>query len=325
MSGILVGIVDHDRGAVAEASFQMLTAARRLGDDIGASVEAVLIGEAADGRAVDLAAYGVDKVHLIHHDILTDYAPEAWGESVTQLMAQLTPVAVIASGTERGNEILAHVAARSDLAFSANCTEVEPGEEWNVVRVRWGGSLLEDASLAGDVKLLTIAEHSVLAEEASEPGAASTSVFEPALDSALARTRVVTRAEAAAGISLTTAPVVVSGGRGIGSPEGFGMLEELAALLGGAVGCSRVATNNGWRPHSDQVGQTGTRIAPELYIACGISGAIQHWVGCMASKKILAINNDPEAPMVTKADYAVIGDLHEILPAITSLVRAQEA
>jgi electron transfer flavoprotein alpha subunit len=126
------------------------------------------------------------------------------------------------------------------------------------------------------------------------------------------------------GITLTTAPVVISGGRGIGSPEGFALLEELADLLGGAVGCSRVVTNNGWRPHSDQVGQTGTRVAPNLYIACGISGAIQHWVGMMASKSVLAINSDADAPMVTKADYAVIGDLHPILKAVVTEVKKRK-
>jgi electron transfer flavoprotein alpha subunit len=119
------------------------------------------------------------------------------------------------------------------------------------------------------------------------------------------------------GVTLATAPVVIGGGRGVGSAEGFEVLEALAAKLGGVVGCSRAVTNNGWRPHSDQVGQTGTRIAPQLYIACGISGAIQHWVGAKAAKKILAINTDPAANMVVKADYAIIGDLFEVLPAIT--------
>ena len=123
------------------------------------------------------------------------------------------------------------------------------------------------------------------------------------------------------GITLSTAPVVVSGGRGVGSADGFAPLEELAELLGGRVGCSRAVTNNGWRSHADQVGQTGTRIAPEIYIACGISGAIQHWVGAMGSKNILAINIDPEANMVTKAGYAVIADLHEVVPAICDEIR----
>jgi electron transfer flavoprotein alpha subunit len=145
--------------------------------------------------------------------------------------------------------------------------------------------------------------------------------FTPDLDDSHAVTRVVDRTTAEAGITLTTAPVVVSGGRGVGSPEGFRPLEELAELLGGAVGCSRVVTNNGWRPHSDQVGQTGTRVAPEVYLACGISGAIQHWVGMMASKNVIAINTDPQAPMVTKADYALIGDVATLVPAIVAEIR----
>ena len=143
------------------------------------------------------------------------------------------------------------------------------------------------------------------------------------LDAALSRTVIRDRVVLAAGVTLSTAPVVVSGGRGVGSAEGFAPLEELAELLGGRVGCSRAVTNNGWRPHADQVGQTGTRIAPEIYIASGISGAIQHWVGAMGSKHILAINLDPEANLVTKADWAVIGDLHEVIPAISEEIRSR--
>ena len=126
-------------------------------------------------------------------------------------------------------------------------------------------------------------------------------------------------------ISLTDAKVVVGGGRGVGSAEGFGELEELAGLLGGAVGGSRVVTSAGWRPHSDQIGQTGLRIAPDLYIACGISGAIQHIVGCKAAKRILAINTDPNAPIMAAADYAVIGDLHQVVPAIIAEIRRRAA
>ncbi len=150
-------------------------------------------------------------------------------------------------------------------------------------------------------------------------------MFSPELDDAVSQTMVTNRVVLTTGVTLATAPVVVSGGRGVGSAEGFAPLEELASLLGGVVGCSRVVTNNGWRPHSDQVGQTGTRIAPELYIACGISGAIQHWVGAMASKHILAINTDPEANMVAKADYAIIGDLSTVLPAIVEAVKAAKS
>jgi electron transfer flavoprotein alpha subunit len=214
------------------------------------------------------------------------------------------------------------VAARTGLPMAANCTEVEPGDSYRVTRLRWGGSLLEEARLAGAVKLLTVAPHAVAAEETRAVGEVAVKPIAPALTDADLRVRVTGRIEPTrGGVSLADARIVVSGGRGVGSAEGFRALEELAGVLDAAVGCSRVATSLGWRPHADQVGQTGTRVAPDLYIACGISGAIQHIVGCKGAKRILVINTDPEAPILAKADYAIIGDLHAILPALTAEVR----
>ncbi len=266
---------------------------------------------------------GVEKAWQIEHPMLSDYAPEAIAESLAQLVGQGMPSAVIAAGTERNNEVMAHLAALLDLPLATNVLTVSAeGDDWHLTRVRWGGSLIEEATLSAFLKLLTVAPHSQPTWEESK--AATPEIFEPELAEELGRTRVRERVTVDEGISLTTAPVIVSGGRGVGSAEGFAVLEELAGLLGGAVGCSRVVTNNGWRSHRDQVGQTGTRVAPHLYVACGISGAIQHWVGMMAAKNVLAINTDPEAPMVTKADYAVIGDLHEVLPAIISEIRRRQ-
>ncbi len=226
---------------------------------------------------------------------------------------------VVAPGSDRGNEVLAQAAARLDLPMVANCTELS--DAGDLTRVRWGGSLLEETALDAPVRLLTLAAHA--AEPAPVEGSAPCEVVElrPELDPALARSVVVDRVEREAGMTLATAPVVVGGGRGVGSAEGFAALEELAGLLGGVVGCSRAVTNNGWRSHTDQVGQTGTRIAPTVYLACGISGAIQHWVGAMAAKHIVAVNTDPQANMVTKAGYAVIGDLHQVVPAISAEIR----
>ncbi len=313
MSRVLA-FFDH---AAAEVSAQALTAARRLSDELDLGLETISMNDPA-------TVGGAAARHVVRHDLARDFAPEAWGSALAMAVEHLEPAAVVGPGTERGNEVMAHAAARLDLPLVANCTAVQPGDPWELTRVRWGGSLLEHSTLAAPVAMLTIAPHAIAADPA---GAADSEVreFSPDLDPALGRTVVVDRVGAQAGVTLTTAPVVVSGGRGVGSAEGFAVLEDLAGMIGGAVGCSRVATNNGWRPHSDQVGQTGTRIAPELYIACGISGAIQHWVGCMASKKILAINTDGEAPMVTKADYAVIGDLHEVLEAVVAELRGREA
>lgn len=293
-----------------ELDRQALSLAHSLG-----SVELVGIGEAT--------IRGAELGWSIQHPLLTDYAPEAIAEALAQLIGREMPSALIAAGSERGNEVMAHVAALLDLPLASNVVAVDSTEEeWQVSRVRWGGSLIEEASLAAFVKLLTVAPHSQPVHNGDAKP--SVTVFEPELDSVLSRTRVTERVTVDEGITLTTAPVVVSGGRGVGSAEGFAILEELAGLLGGAVGCSRVVTNNGWRSHRDQVGQTGTRIAPSLYIACGISGAIQHWVGMMAAKKVLAINTDPDAPMVTKSDYSVIGDLHEVLPAIIAEVKKRK-
>ena len=327
MSGEIIALVEHDRGVAAETSYQSLGLARVLKTlGIGSSITAVVIGAEADDLAADLGAYGAGLVVQVHHTELSDYAPEAWGGVLAQLIVDRAPAAVVSAGTDRGNEVLAYASAISDLPFAANVSEPKALDNDGLLltRIRWGGSLLEQSRLAADTLILSGAPH-VFSGEAVGGDAAAIEVFEPALSGSAARTRITDRVTLAAGITLTTAAVVVSGGRGVGSADGFAPLEELAELLGGAVGCSRVVTNNGWRPHSDQVGQTGKRIAPELYIACGISGAIQHWVGMMSSKHVLAINTDGEANMVGKAEYAVIGDLHEIVPAISEEIRKRRA
>lgn len=235
------------------------------------------------------------------------YAPSAWAAALVEAAGDAD---IVGPGSERGNEVLAHVAAQLDLPFAANVTEVR-GEE--VTRQRWGGTLLEEARIHAPRRLLTAAPFTFeVCVDSTQ-----TEVLRPELDGAV---QVVEHIAPDTGgkVSLADAKVVVSGGRGVGSADGFAILEELAALLDGAVGCSRVVTSAGWRPHTDQVGQTGTKVSPDLYIACGISGATQHIAGCKGAKKLLAINADPEATIFAHADYAVVGDLHEIIPAITA-------
>jgi electron transfer flavoprotein alpha subunit len=283
-----------------ELSLQALALARAMGE-----VQAISVGSPAD------VGVGVLRVA----EIEGSYAPAAWAAAV--LEAADGADAIVAPGSDRGNEVLAHVAARLDQPFAANVTAVS-GD--TVTRVRWGGSLLEEARLHGTPRLLTVAPFAVAAEAPGVP--AETRAFSPSLSPADTAVRVVERVEESnGGVSLRDAKVVVSGGRGVGSAKGFAAIEELAELLGGAVGCSRVVTSAGWRPHADQVGQTGTKISADLYVACGISGATQHIAGAKGAKKILAINNDPEAPILASADYAAIGDLHEIVPAICAELR----
>lgn len=340
---MLLTVLEHDRGAMAEAAREALTFGRGLAESLGADMEALLIGSDDPALAAEAGAYGAAAVHTVMNPVLSDFGPEAWGETVARAAGELTPAAVLAGGSERSNEVMAQAAARLDLPLVSNCTAINPsgghvsgggsagsgagGPDgggsggWSITRIQWGGSLLEDVTLAAALPLVTCGLHAVASEPLPEPATPTVAGLEIDLDPALARTVVKDRVVLEAGVTLPTAPVVVGGGRGVGSAEGFGPLEELAGLLGGRVGCSRAVTNNGWRPHSDQVGQTGTRIAPEIYIASGISGAIQHWVGAMGSKHILAVNTDPEANMVTKADWAVIGDLHQVIPAISAEIR----
>ena len=235
------------------------------------------------------------------------YQPSAWAKA---LAAQETD-ALVAAGSDRGNELLAHVGAILDVPFAANVTAID-GDV--VTRQRWGGSLVEEARLHGSPQLLTVAPHTQPAAELGD--------VETLTASDDGSPKVLERVEeSSGGVSLRDAKVVVSGGRGVGSAEAFSIIEELAGLLGGAVGCSRVVTSAGWRPHTDQVGQTGTKISADLYVACGISGATQHIAGAKGAKRMLAINTDPEAPIFAVADYAVIGDLHEVVPAISAELR----
>jgi len=239
------------------------------------------------------------------------YQPAAWARALTAEEAD----AIVAAGSDRGNELLAHVGAILDRPFAANVTAVD-GDV--VTRQRWGGSLLEEARIHGSPQLLTVAPHT---QPAAEIGDVETLTVED--DSS---PKVLERVEeSSGGVSLREAKVVIGGGRGVGSAEGFAIIEELAGLLGGAVGCSRVVTSAGWRPHTDQVGQTGTKISADLYIACGISGATQHVAGAKGAKRILAINTDPEAPILAVADYSVLGDLHEVVPAVSAELRKVRA
>lgn len=321
---MILAVIEHDRGKIVDTSLEMLTLARSLASPMDAPLSAVLMG-GVQTLAQSLKEYGVTKAYLVQDERLADYAPEAWAKSLVQLIGAVRPKAVMAAGTDRGNELMARVGASLDLAMAANCTEVRAEETLEVTRLRWGGSLLEEAELRGEPKLFTVAPHAI-AVAAAPARESSIEEFRPSLEEKDFRVRVVRRIESEkAGVSLPEAKVVVGGGRGVGSAEGFRALEELARLLEGAVGGSRVATNNGWRPHSDQIGQTGVQIAPDLYIACGISGAIQHMVGCKGTKRILAINKDPEAPIFSRADYGVIGDLHEVVPVLIEEIKKVKA
>jgi electron transfer flavoprotein alpha subunit len=269
-------LTELDGAEPADASLRALTLARGLGD-----ASAVVFGAAAPPVG------GVTDVYLIDPALTGGYAPVAWARTL--------------AGTDRGNEVLAHLAALTGLPMAANCVAVTAAADGvhELVRHRWAGLLLEDAVLEAPLALFTVATDAI-APQPAEAGPATVHGHKP---------------------ELTEADVAV---RAVESAAGFAPLEELAGLLGGVVGVSRVVTSEGWRPHRQQVGQTGTRITPELYLACGISGAIQHIAGCAGAKHIIAVNTDPGAPILSHADYAVIGDLHRIVPELVAALRARD-
>ena len=349
-------LVELDGDTVADASLRALTLARGLAAGAATGVAAgdgavfVRRGTLPAPAAASLAAYGADDIYLVSG--IDGYAPQAQARAIAGLLASAATGnsapgsavrasatdagpggvvpggvrhAAVAAGTDHGNEVLAHLGAITGLPMAANCVVAAAVADGtgtvDLIRQRWAGLLLEEAVLDAPVALLTVAADAVVAEPAPAPGQAVMHEIAAAVTEADLAVRAVETPAGTGGASLATARVVVGGGRGVGSADGFAPLEELAGLLGGVVGVSRVVTSEGWRPHSMQVGQTGTKITPDLYLACGISGAIQHFAGCAGAKHIIAINTDPSAPMMTRADYAVVGDLHAVLPALIEALR----
>jgi electron transfer flavoprotein alpha subunit len=341
--GAVLCLVELDADEIAVASKRALAVASSLAG--AGSLIAVVFGasvgsDGGDGVVAELArsCSGAGELCVVSSDELGGYAPVAWARSLEQLAGERAAEVVVAGATDRGSEVLAHLGALTGLPVAANCvTAAAIGDgSWQLVRHRWAGSLLEDAILEAPCALLTVAADAAAGEAvAGELGAGEVAVdeaaaavaavpvviFTPALDPADLSVRASMSADQGGGMSLATARVVIGGGRGVGGPDGFAALEELAGLLGGVVGVSRVVTSQGWRPHRQQVGQTGTKIAPELYLACGISGAIQHLAGCQAAKHVVAVNTDPDAPIMSRAEYAVIGDLNEVIPALVAAIK----
>ena len=316
---------DHDRGVIEPLTFQALTFARNIDPD----VHAVLIGGSSAGlnastAAAELGEYGAQVVDIAELSGYSDYAPLAAARALVELLGSSGAQALIAPSSPRGNEVLAHVAAITDRPFVADCYSIATGTPHKIVRARWAGNLHEEVDVsaeAADVLIASVFPHST--EATTAPAAGTIMEFTSVASQEDLVVQVINRVGASTGgVTLPEAKVIVSGGRGMGGPDGFGILEDIAAALGGTVGCTRVVTSAGWRPHSEQVGQTGTKVAPDLYLACGISGATQHLAGCKNSKTLVAINTDPDATIMNHADYIIVGDVNQVLPLVLQEIQA---
>jgi len=322
---MILVLVECEGGTASEISLETLALARALSAEGGGiAIRALVIGDvdSREALAAELGAHGVTEVHQAVGPAFDAFGGASWAAALQTAREATGSVVVTAAGSGRGNEVLSHLAARVDVPMAANVVSFSGLAPFVVTRQVVGGAALEEMKLDQRPAVFTVAGHSWTAAP-SGGTSASWHEFTPSVSDADLVARVVSTGakEVDHSDSLKSARVVVGAGRGAGGPDGFAAVGELAALLDGSLGVSRVVTSLGWRPHHEQVGQTGSRISPELYIPCGISGAIQHWAGCASSKTILAINTDPEAPMMTKATYAVVGDMHEVVPAVVEEIR----
>jgi electron transfer flavoprotein alpha subunit len=326
MANVLV-VAEARGGALKKVAFEATTAARTIADASGGQVHAVLVG--APGIAAEaskLGATGADVVHVCEHPALEQFDAEVLAATVAAAAGAIAARAIVVGGTAMGQDIAPRVAAKLGVGVAADATEVTMDGDAIVIRHPMAtGKVIATLAASGPVAVITVRPGALAV--GTEARAGTVQSLAPALDPAASRVKVTKLTTGGGGkLDLAEAPVVVSGGRGLKAPENFKLVEELADAFGNAaVGATRAVTDDGWRPHSDQIGQTGRQVAPNLYVAVGISGAIQHVAGMRNSKTIVAINKDKDAPIFKVADYGIVGDVFEIVPKFTEMVKAARA
>jgi len=314
--GVFV-ITEQRDNAFRKVSFEAVSEGRRVADGLGADVTAVVVGSGIEGLGAELEKYGPDKILLADDPALAEYTTDAYTNVIAELVQSVDPAVIIIGASAQGKDLSARLAARLDAGLAMDCTAVKLADgKLTFTRPMFGGKIFADVEIDGALQIAAIRPNVMDITEAPRECVSE----KPAVNVGEVKTTVSEKSmDTGDKVELTEADVVVSGGRGTGG--NFAAIEQLAAALGGAVGASRSAVDEGWRPHSDQVGQTGKVVSPGLYVACGISGAIQHLAGMSTSKYIVAINKDPEAPIFSKADLGIVGDLAQIVPAITEEVK----
>jgi electron transfer flavoprotein alpha subunit len=316
MAEVLV-LVDHVDGVVRKTTFELLTIARRLGEP-----SAVFIGAGGDAAREVLASYGAEKVYRVESADVAEFLVAPTAEVLAQLVGAASPVAVLIASSAEGKEVAARLAIKTGSGLITDAVDVQPGES-GVVRTTqsvFAGGYTVVATVTRGTPIVTVKPNSAAPEEVS--GAGVEAVVEVSISEGAKGARVTERQPRAASgrPELTEAAIVVSGGRGTGGD--FSRVEEFADSLGAAVGASRAAVDAGWYPHTNQIGQTGKQVSPQLYVAAGISGAIQHRAGMQTSKTIVAVNKDEEAPIFDLVDFGVVGDLFTVLPQATEAIKA---
>ncbi|MGO9620087.1 MAG: electron transfer flavoprotein subunit alpha/FixB family protein [Desulfobaccales bacterium] len=320
-------ITEFRGGAFRRVSFEVASEGRRLAAALGEPLTAIALGDGVTAAAAALGHYGVEKVYAVDQALLKDYLAETYAPVAAEILQTLQPKVVLCAASVDGKDLSARLAARLGAGLAQDCTDLKiEGGALQAKRPVYAGKALAWYEWAeGSWPQMASCRPNVMA--CLPPDTSKSAAVEiPAVTLPAAAKCRVLGVEAAAGkVDLAEAQIIVSGGRGMKGPEHFAILEELAQLLGGAVGASRATVDAGWRPHADQVGQTGKVVTPTLYIACGISGAIQHLAGMGSSKFIVAVNKDPEAPIFSKADYGVVEDLFQFVPALIEELKKRKA
>jgi len=310
-------ITEQRDGVFRKISFETVSEGRRIADGLGADLCTVVVGSGIEGIAGELGKYGPDKILVADDPALADYTTSAYTNVIADLIQSTDPAVIIIGASAQGKDLSARLAARLDAGLAMDCTAVKLDDGKLIcTRPMFGGKIFADVEFDSAIQIVGIRPNVMdIAENPKE-----CAIEKPAVQVGDVKTTVVEKSmDTGDKIELTEADIVVSGGRGTAGE--FGAIEQLADAFGGAVGASRSAVDEGWRPHSDQVGQTGKVVSPGLYVACGISGAIQHLAGMSTSKFIVAVNKDPEAPIFSKADLGIVGDMFEVVPAMTEEVK----
>ena len=321
----ILAIVEQRDGALRRVSHEIITAARQMADAVSGEVHAVLLGPPGAGAgAAELGRFGADRVLVAEHDALAQYSPDVAAATVAAQAKDGDTFALVFGATAQGRDLAPRVAAKLDVPLAGDITafSVESGE-LVVTRPLYAGRAFAQVAFQAGPRVVSVRQNVFRAEENAKAG--DVQQIELALDPAQARVKV-REIKAASGDrpDVGEAPVVVSGGRGMKDPENWHLLEALRDALGMqcALGASRAVVDAGWRPHAEQVGQTGKTVSPQLYIAVGISGAMQHLAGMRSAQTIVAINKDADAPIFKVADYGIVGDAHEVLPKLTEAIKA---
>ncbi len=317
MSQNILVITEQRDGLFRKVSFEALSEGKRIAQALGTGLTAVILGEGIEAMAGEAGKYGADKILVADAPALKEYTAEAYGNVLAAVVEKENPCIILMGASVQGKDIAARLGAMRNAALATDCVSIR-SEAGNltVTRPMYGGKILADVFLSGSPQIVAIRPNAMSISESAGAGKVEKIEVNPGQ----VRAKFVEKQLETGKKELTEADIIVSGGRGMGGSN-YSVIEELAGVLGGAVGASRSAVDEGWRPHSDQVGQTGKTVSPNLYIACGISGAIQHLAGMSSSKVIVAINKDADAPIFAKADYGIAGDLFEVVPAITEAVR----